>query len=362
MKIKLGMIYMFDLFKKYVGIYSPYPYTIGGGEKYLAMLMNYFISKGYIVIFFNNTKEEILFKTLKYYLGSNEVICQPTIDFTKKYPFDYFIYMNNSSVPDFKGIGKINIYHCQFPFDLQRNYSTMEKINHKSIISSYQLFIVNSSFTKKYLSIAYSKYDFLLPIYVLNPVCIDKPPILQKKERNSFVMIGRIFEPDPFANNKCFDTAIHVFNALEGCTLYLIGSVKSYSYLQHLKSIITNPNIKLLPDISEKEKNTILSKSEYFIQLTGINDTFVACQEHFGIALIEAISYHCIPISFGGYSTSIIINNYNGYLIKNKDDFQKKIIELLQVENKIWGSVDVTKYKKDYYTSKLESILFANQN
>lgn len=347
----------------YIGIFSPYPYTIGGGEKYLAMLMSYFISKGYTVVFFNNTKKDILFKTLTYYsIPNNKIIYQPMIDFKKKYFFDYFIYMNNSSVPEFKGLGEKNIYHCQFPMDLTKHYSHEEKIKNADIISSYQVFIVNSSFTKQYLSLAYSIYECQTPIFELNPICIDTLPVIKEKEKNSFVMIGRIFEPEPFSNNKWFDTAIRLFNELDS-TLYLIGSVKSYAYLNYLKSIIKTPNIKILPDISEEEKNTILDKSEYFIQLTGINDTFVGCQEHFGIALIEAISHHCIPICFGGYATSLI-NNSNGYII-NKENFKTKITEILKLEKKLSCTFDLKMYMKEHYTLTLETILddtHANQN
>ena len=351
---------MFHLLEKYVGIYSPYEFTLGGGEKYLSTFIKYFI-KEYTIVFFNSTNQAVLKKTLSYYLTQEvieKIIHLPSIDFTKKYPFDYFIYMNNSSVPEFKGIGKTNIYHCQFPSDL---YST--KLPNKELILSYDLFIVNSSFTKKYLKEIYQKYNIFVSIYVLNPVCIDYKAPICIKEKNTFVMIGRIFPHDPYANNKYFDVAIKIFNSIkEKYTLYLIGSVKSVSYFEYLKSIIQNKNIKLLPDISDKEKFDILSKSEYYIQLTGINDRSIFCQEHFGISLIEAIHHNCIPICFGGYSTYLINHNLNGYLIKYKDELVKLVNKIM--ENKIkkieTNLFSLTNYTFDFYKHKLNSILIAN--
>ena len=57
--------------KKKVGIYSPCPYTIGGGEYYISMIMLYFIKLGFNICYFNNTEQNIFEKTKKFYFDNN---------------------------------------------------------------------------------------------------------------------------------------------------------------------------------------------------------------------------------------------------------------------------------------------------
>jgi hypothetical protein len=373
---------------KIVCVYSPYDFSLGGGEKYLSEIIKFFIDLKYIVIFFNFTDKNKVNNLLKFYIGEsniNNVIHVSDkwlfdslfINRIKKY-VDYFIYMHNFSIPKLEGFAKSNIYHCQFPFEIddcnyEREHYTdwgetksWSQSKRQNFLNSYNNIIVNSEFTKKNMEKVYSKNNILYKqnIDILYPLCYDNINKVVEKEENTFIMIGRIFEHNTFANNKRFDIAINIFNQIttNNYKLIIIGSVKSEIYYQELKNLcINNKNIEIIKDADEETKNKWLVKAKYYIQLTGMEDISVCCQEHFGISLIEAITYKCIPICFnGGYAPYIVKNNYNGYLINTREELQNKVEDLINNSNeKTISNYDfhLEKYNKENYISTLNKII-----
>ena len=120
-----------------------------------------------------------------------------------------------------------------------------------------------------------------------------------------------------------------------------------------------NKNIEIIRDADEDVKNNWLKKAKYFIQLTGMEDISVCSQEHFGISLIEALSYKCIPICFnGGYAPYIVKDNYNGYLINNRKELKNRVEGLIEKKYEIMNNdFDLEKYNKENYVSTLEKQL-----
>jgi 3,5-epimerase/4-reductase len=318
---------------KCVAFASLYEYTLGGGEKYLAYFMKYFISMGYIVCFYTVSSFITATQTLSLYLT------QPELNFIKlrnwndlrqslpNLKVDYFVLMSNSAVPCVKGVGKYNIFHCQFPFDMDKALLPKDI----AFINSYDVCIVNSDFTYEHMA-SYYKGNVKLPIKIVYPPCLDtvnEEKFL--KEENSFVMIGRIFEHGEMANNKYFDVAIEIFNKIKSpsCNLTILGSVKSQKHYEKLLGMIEDKSrIKIIPDAHETVKHEVLKRSKYYIQLTGMLDRHPRNQEHFGIAMIEAINYGCIPICFEGGYAKYIINKNNGFLVRDADELYNLITHM----------------------------------
>jgi hypothetical protein len=332
--IKYSFIIDFTKLYKCVAVCSPYNFTIGGGEKYLSYIMKTFIDMGYIVIFFNTTKISVCNDTIKYYLGEsdskNVIVSDWNILFTsipEHCIFDYMVIMENSTLPEIKGFGrKASIYHCQFPFDYQLEHSNNIK---SSILYTYDHIIVNSEFTKKWYQIT-TLNQFDRKIKIVYPPCGDTNIVCKvNKIENSYIMIGRIFPYNNMANNKYFDEAIKIFKTLPNkYTLYIIGSVKDVIYYNNLLALIGNSNnIQILADVADSVRNEYLAKSKYYLQLTGINDNNVCCQEHFGISLVEAIKYRCVPICYNGGFAPYIIRN-NGYLFDSLDRLKNLILNI----------------------------------
>lgn len=375
--------YNFDLdftriFNNCVGIASPYKYTLGGGEKYLSHIIKFFISLKYIIYFFNPSSSDEIMKTCKLYLTEDEIRFIKPIEWKfifnnnlkKKMKLDYFVSMHNLGIPECKGLGKINIYHCQFPCDV--DLISLETVFYKdwsreyiiSVINSYQIKIVNSEFTRDSLVKLYQKYNINPEINIIYPPCfIEINSKSYTKTDNSFVMIGRIFPWDRYANNKYFDLAIKIFNRFHryNFTLTIIGSVKDIEYYNLLTNLITTNKIKIVTDITDAEKNKILSETKYFVQLTGINDNSLFNKEHFGISLMEALNFNCIPICFkGGYPGYFLKHMINGYLINDESHLHKVITMLLTEFSTIPKyNYHLEKFKYSEFHKKMKE-LFSN--
>lgn len=335
----------FKIFKT-LAITTPYDFSLGGGEYYLSNIIKYFLQKNFVIIIFNNTPKKIMYNTFKIYFSTEyfpKLLIKDWNDINLyEKQFDYHIDMLNSKIPEFNGLAKEkknNYFHCQFPFDLDKKYDN----NRITKLSTYSNVIVNSEFTH----IKYKKYtenlDYVPKINILYPPSIvesDCTYNINDKIENSFVILGRIFEYNEDANNKNIDIAIKSLTRLDtnNWSLSIIGSVKSQEWLKYLQSL-SNDNITFHLDVSDEEKNIILKKSKYYLHLTGINDNEDIHPhrfEHFGISLIEALKYACVPICVnGGYHKHIINNDKNGILVNNIKELYISINKLVNNKYKI---------------------------
>ena len=101
-----------------VGIYSPYKYSIGGGEYYISMLMKFFIKCGAKRIdFYNGSSKKMIKETMSHFFTMDEasvinhihssVIEKKSIaDNT----YDYFVEMGNVQAPTIKSKISKNLY------------------------------------------------------------------------------------------------------------------------------------------------------------------------------------------------------------------------------------------------------------
>ena len=319
-----------------VGMYSPFKFSLGGGEKYFSYIIKSFIKLNYIVIIFNNTEEKIILETLNNFLDNHEIkfikILKPEY-LKKNLKLKYYFEMANLSYPEQKGKYETNILHTQFPM----NYEDEFKSPRFELLKDYKYFILNSEFTKKYFLESIpkeirNKYNIEEKVKILYPPCdfpiIEKP----KKVKNRFLLIGRIFKYDKFANNKYHSNMITIFNNIKKpFELFLVGTCDDMIYLRFLKSKIKNKNIKIEHNISNERKIELLKTSEYIISATGMKDKRKCNQEHFGISLIEGINYYCKPLSFNGGFPSIFLSN--DYLFNNDSDLFKKVNNI--IDNKL---------------------------
>lgn len=337
-------VYLYLKLLKFTVIYSPYEYSIGGGEKYLSYIIKHFIKKKYFILFINNTEDELFYKTLKHYIDNDKLkyILKYNFNFNilniKNY-CDYFIYMNNSAYPEFNGIGKYNIYHCQFPVNL-----IIDKSN--NTINSYDKIIVNSEFTKDSLKLFYNN-DILNNIKIIYPPCNIVKNLSVDKKENTFVMIGRIFKYNEFANNKYFDLAINIFNKFNNYNLTILGSIKDDDYYKTLINKCSI-NIKIIANPLSSTIIEHLKISKFFINFTGFLDKHKFNEEHFGISYIESLNYGCFPISINkGYPAQHIKYTKYGKIITNENEFENFLREdLNKIQNKI---INLDEFNKDKF-------------
>ena len=343
--------------QKILAIHTPYGLGLGGGEKFILDIANYFILfKNTIVIIFTNEKLEIAELTIKKLLGQNYIEIIKIIPEHEMYNWsgkiDYFFSMCNSKLPIVHGLAnkhENNIFHCQFPFDLGRH-------NTRNTLLTYKHIILNSDFTKYFYVKHTQKYLTDHNIKIIYPNCYSSVNIynMYTKKPCSFVMIGRIFAYNPNANNKNFDIALKYFEQIESIggkyVLHIVGQNYSNSFLNYLKSFNCK-NVIFHINASEEEKNNILSESQYIINMVGINrhlENECYAYEHFGISILEGINYGCIPITInGGFPACYISNNVNGLVFSNEKEFYD-IIYNITIKKKQY------KFNFDFFDSFLE--------
>jgi hypothetical protein len=262
--------------------------------------------------------------------------------------------MSNSKYPNIRGCAsneKNNFFHCQFPFDINKNTCCKNFYSYKNII-------LNSEFTKeKYIHFT-SKNIKNKKINIIYPNCFNDLLLnyinKTEKQKNSFVMIGRIFNYNPNSNNKNFDIALKYFeklslNKVTNFYVHIIGEVYSQKMLNKLKKFKID-NVYFHTNITNNEKYNILSQCKYVINMVGINRDIVKecyAYEHFGISVVEAIYFKCIPISINGGFPSYYIKK-NGFLFNNEIEFYNILKEII-IEDK------TITYDTEYYSSILKN-------
>lgn len=349
-----------------VGVASPYDFTLGGGELYISQVCRYFIGLDYVVVFFSKSTTTTFYETLEQYLTPIEIDRVVLMNWDLLFDgqildllnFHYFFMMQNSVLPNQQGIGKIkNIYHCQFPTDYNN------PPNNLSILDSYDIIIVNSEFTYKWYNFA-TKGNYSDKLHILYPPCgnTHPKPKLLNSDKKVFVMVGRIFKYDMWSNNKHFNVAIDIFNKLDmNYLLVIIGSVKSNEYYEQLRRSIRDPSkIMIIANADDGVKNYWLSQAHYYILLTGFMEGKPCNEEHFGISLIEAIKYGCVPICYnGGYPQYIIKDRVNGFLVNNVEEFSQLLVSLIMdsIAKFPIEKIDISKYDSNKFFDKIAKII-----
>lgn len=207
--------------------------------------------------------------------------------------------------------------------------------NHHSNNKKYIKKVINSTKNLNYFVVVSKELKSFYKQFVKCPViCIpnsieslpDNPSELDKK---NIISVGRL------EKIKGFKDLIEVFSTIllihPDWTLNIVGSGKEFDSLQelinkkHLKD-----NIKLLGHKNSKELDKLYKNSSIYV-MSSFNESF-------GIVLLEAMSYKlpCIAFDSARGATEIISNNWDGYLIKNRDKkiMSKKIINLIEDENR----------------------------
>jgi hypothetical protein len=127
---------MYDFFPKRAAIYTPYHLSPGGGEKYLLETVSVFQKIGFTVDIISSEENictnrqclsdvarqlstSIDFTTIRYFV--RQVFEEVAVEIISAAEYDVFWLLGNEKIPRYPGLGKFNIYQCQFPFDLHAN-------------------------------------------------------------------------------------------------------------------------------------------------------------------------------------------------------------------------------------------------
>jgi glycosyltransferase involved in cell wall biosynthesis len=212
-------------------------------------------------------------------------------------------------------------------------------------LSSYDLILSNSEFTKNWIKEYWGKESEILypPI---NTKVFENTEI----KKNKIIAVGRFFKDSLFtkSHNKRHDVLIDAFKYLidqnpmnetiQYTELHLVGSIgpnkRDQRYFEELKDMSRaypiffhlSPTLDLLRDLYKD------SKVFWHATGFGIDDTKHPEQlEHFGMTTVEAMSAGCIPVVIDkGGQKEIIQNGINGFLWNDTVELAVRTKEILE--------------------------------
>lgn len=192
---------------------------------------------------------------------------------------------------------------------------------------------------------------------IVKPTCIYIPNSLDEYPENksklnekNIISVGRL------SSEKGFFDLIDVFKSVnqkypEWCLNIVGDGVEKEKIQNKINQFMLQDNIKLHGYQSKDYINQLLSKSSIYVM--------TSYTESFGIVLLEAFSYGIPAIAFDSANgpTEIISNNWDGYLVSNRDKEQmaKRICELINNQNRriIMGN-NALKKSHEYNISKIK--------
>ena len=156
---------------------------------------------------------------------------------------------------------------------------------------------------------------------------VPEIPNLKFEKERQVLSVGEINKETYY--RKGLDRYIAVAKSLIDVNFYHIGKWTDTkgnfdkSYFNYVKSIAPK-NMLFLGYVSKNELIEYYKSSKVYIQLSR--------HEAFGVSVIEALSYQCVPVVTNCYSLPEIIDG-NGYVVANIDEAIEKVKFALDIEN-----------------------------
>lgn len=320
---------------KKLGIYSPYLDTLGGGERYLMGVAQVFADLGFQVEWW--WPETAILPQLSKRFGiqlkrarvnQRAYLTQTKGNWWQKFKlhrqYDSLFFVTDGSIPLL--LSKKNYIHMQVPFVMSKKPSLINRIK----LAKASTIICNSSFTKSVIDATFSaKAEVLYPPVSLIPVL---------KKRNVILSVGRFDSP---LHPKRHEVLIEAFQQLHlpDWQLALAGGCLNKNALKPLlKKANHSPKIDLIVNPSHQALVDLYGSARIYWHAAGYevapNEPYKA--EHFGIAIVEAMSAGAVPLAYKmGGPLEIIDQAHNGYLWETTTQLAKLTRDLTYHQDKM---------------------------
>lgn len=200
----------------------------------------------------------------------------------------------------------------------------------------------------------YKLYSQYLKGYKCEPVCIynfldEIPTITSNLENLNLISVGRLSKEKGFTDLvKAFSIMYKKNNYLH---LDIVGDGDEYQEVSNLINKLNLNKAITMHGYKDKDFINMLYQNSSIYLMTSYTESF-------GLVLIEAMSFGlpCIAYDDSEGATELIKNDYNGYLIKNRnaEEMSKKVLELIDDKIKIQElSINSVKFVKKYDKNRI---------
>lgn len=357
----------FDLKKKNILLYTPYPLTPGGGERYFLTISS-LLSCDYNVVLATPEKySRIRLLTLGRELDIDlSKIHNGNLESLRNIEFAYSFLLGNELFPTVELNGLINFYICQFPFPQDKQALERDKKN----INNVKTVILYSNFVKECFDKKIKSKGILISSKIISPpanLFNFEITDLEFKTK-SIISVGRFFVG---GHNKRHDVIIEAFKSMyendKEIELNLVGSVPAdpvhLTYLNELKKSAVGYPIYFHINSSPENLEHLYKRSSIYWHMAGYNinvDIEPHKCEHFGISIIEAMSAGCVVMAYdAGGPATLIDHGINGYKFKKITDLTSLstdiLLEKISINKIAILRTNAINYSKKYSTEIFKS-------
>ena len=336
-KIKNNTI--FTKSKPRIAIYNAYWNTFGGGEAHCLVFAEYLQKFGMVDLI--GTEPFDVKKLAKYYgLHIPNVRSRVVNDLTTEDTEAYDIFINSTHHSRLISKAKLSFYIVSFPF----------KNPGKNFLMSYS-FLPNSDYTVHWAKIYWSKFNFnykrIYPVFDTSKYTKKSKTLSLTSKKKLILSVGRWcvdgHNKNQYELAKAFVKAKKMNPRLENWQIIFAGSLnesrpQDKKYFSKTATLIKNYGGKALLNVSRDQLTRLYEDASLYWHATGLNcdpDTQPELFEHFGMTVVEAASYGCIPMVFNGAGPAEILKSLGiGYKWNSIDDLVSQLIDFDELEKK----------------------------
>lgn len=363
---------------KKVMVLNPYVGTLGGGEKHMGYLCqfmeeyyNYDIDIDIVVFDYNDvnvfddnfvTIEDInrqfglklkktRIKKIAIKNPTNIVEALRRRRKIEKLTEEYDVFINFMFQSKHIGRAKVNIYEVMFPSKRfvperwwKKKLAFLEKQHDERFYKSYDCFVSNSEFTKKWTE---KYWGNEIPNHVIYPPVFEEKEVAGKyqedKKKNIIISCGRFFVASHSKKQldmvRFFVKNHEIFKNYE---YHLVGAVfddkKDWAYLKRIKRLASSvDNVFIHENYPYSDLMELYSKAKIFWHATGYGvdeEKEPHKMEHFGITTVEAMNNGAVPVVIAkGGQKETVLDGVNGYTWNTEEECVNKTRFIIEDDN-----------------------------
>ena len=331
--------------RPHVLIYTPYPLTPGGGERYILTIAQALAPVADVTLVTSYPVSRSRLRTMGRVfeldvgpLGLTDIASLGTMmgdGALRDGMADLAIVLGNELLPTAPAMARHNIYICQFPFPFEHEADRQARL---AFWGGYELILTYSDYVRTHVlrQIEAAGLPFC-PVDVLHP---PAPMITRRaaKRHGQILNVGRFF-----AGGHCKrqDAMIDAFRQLieagAMAELHFAGSTMPepvhQAYYAGLVERAAGLPVTFHPNCSADALQDLYAESDLYWHATGIGrdvEQMPHVVEHFGISIVEAMSARCVPIVFAaGGPGEIVQDGVTGFHVHSVDELSAVTRRLL---------------------------------